>query len=280
MTRLALLLTVLAAPALAQGVPCPPADRPIADLAKVLQAAAADRIAQTCRNLQEQKGIPLVVVTITSLEQEGEGLGIDTFALRLLAQWQFDAVEADGRNWEKAILVLVSLKDRKCRIEPGTKWGTSRNAQCRTILDEWILPRFRKGDHAGGIEAGVTALDGMVRGATPRAAPRQASSYLWPVGLVLLGLFTVVSLVRRGAQGLAWSFWRSAFSILGMVLLVLASSRGRRSYGWGRRGGFGMGGFGGGFGGGFRSGGMSRGGGFSSGGFSRGGGGRGATGSW
>jgi uncharacterized protein len=280
MTRLAVLLAALAAPALAQDVPCPPADRPVADHAHVLSASAVERIARVSRDLQEQKGTPLVVVTIPSMALHGgAGWDIETFALRLLAQWQFDNVESDGRNWEKGILVLVAVKDRKCRIGLGTKWGSSANARCVDILDEWILPRFRKGDHEGGVEVGVTALDGMVRGTKPRAAPKQASSYLWPVALVLLGVFTVVSLVRRGTQGAAWSFWRSVFSVLGVVLMVLASSRGRRSYGWGRHGGFGMGGIGGGFGG-IRIGGSSRSsGGFSGGGSSRGGG-RGATGSW
>ena len=279
MTRLAVLLAALAAPALAQDVPCPPADRPIADHAHVLSASAVERIASVCRNLQQQKDTPLAVVTITSMSLHGgAGWDIETFALRLLAQWQFD-VESDGRNWEKGILVLVAVKDRKCRIELGTKWGTSANARCQDILAQWILPRFRAGDHEGGIEAGVTALDGMVRGTRPRAAPKKATSYVWPIALVLLGVFTVTSLVRRGTQGAAWSFWRSAFSVLSMVLVALATSRGG-AYGRRRRG-FGMGGFGGGFGGGFRIGGGSRGGGFSSGGFSRGGGGgRGATGSW
>jgi len=241
MTRCALLLIALAAPAFAQDVPCPPADRPVADLAHVLSPSAIDRIARVGRDLQAQKGVPLVVVTIPSMSLHGgAGWDIETFALRLLAQWQFD-VESDGRNWEKGILLLVAVKDRKCRIELGTKWGTGANARCQEILSQWILPRFRKGDHEGGIEAGVTALDGMVRGTKPRAAPRQASSYLWPIGLLLLGVFTVASLVRRGAQGLAWSFWRSVFSVLGVVLMVLSSSRGRRSYGWGRHGGFGMG---------------------------------------
>lgn len=173
MRRVAALLTVLAVPALAEpcDVPCPPADAPITDLADVIGAPATERIALVCRTLLDQKRVPLVVVTIPSLE----GLGIETFALRLLAQWQFDAVEADGRNWEKGILLLVSPKDKKCRIELGTGWGTGRNLECRAIVEDWLLPRFRKGDYEGGIEAGVAALDGMARG-TPVRSPRGKSS--------------------------------------------------------------------------------------------------------
>jgi uncharacterized protein len=284
MTRLALLLALLPAVAFAESVPCPPASRPVADLANVLGAPAADRIAQTCRRLQEEKGIPLVVVTIPSMrEHGGEGLDIERFAMLALAEWQFDGVESDGRNWEKAVLLLVSLGDRKCRIEPGSGWGHSRSRDCEAILRDRMMPRFRNGDFRGGIEVGVAALDATFRGTRLPAAPGRSVSFAWIAGIGLLLVFTVASLVRRGTQGAAWSFWRVVFSVLGTILVVLATPRRRRSYGWGLGGGYRSGGFGGGFGG-------SRGGGFGGGSFggfggtSRGGGvsrsGRGATGSW
>jgi uncharacterized protein len=192
----------------------------------------------------------------------------------VLAEWQFDGVESDGRNWEKAVLVLVSLGDRKCRIEPGSGWGHSRGRDCETILRDRMMPRFRKGDFRGGIEAGVAALDATFRGTPLPAAPGRPVSFAWIAGIVLLLAFTVVSLVRRGTQGAAWSFWRVVFSVLGTILVVLATPRRRRRYGWGF-GGYRSGGFGGGFGGGSFGGfgGASRGGGVSR-------SGRGATGSW
>ncbi len=265
MKRLAALLIVLAAPAFAgPDVPCPPASAPVADLGNVLGAAAEERIGGVCRALQEQKGVPLGVVTIPSLD----GVTVETFALRLLAQWQFDAVEADGRNWEKGILLLVAPRDRKCRIELGTGWGTARSSDCRRIGDEWLYPRFRAGAYEAGIEEGVAALDAMARGTMLKAPSKKFGGVgIFVVGIALL--LSIVSFVRRGTRGLAWPIWRGGFSALGWMLLILASSRGRRSRGWGHGGGgFRVGGFGGGFGG--RS---SRGGGFSA-------GGRGATGSW
>jgi uncharacterized protein len=137
-----------------------------------------------------------------------------------------------------------------------------------------MMPRFRKGDFRGGIEAGVAAFDAMFRGTSLPAAPGRSVSFAWIAGIVLLLAFTVVSLVRRGAQGAAWSFWRVVFSVLGTILVVLATPRRRRRYGWGF-GGYRSGGFGGGFGGGSFGGfgGASRGGGVSR-------SGRGATGSW
>jgi uncharacterized protein len=287
MMRLAV-LALLPAVALAQSVPCPPASRPVADLAGILGATAAERIAETCRKLQAEKGIPLVVVTIASMgEHGGADLGIERFAMRVVAAWQFDEVEGDGRGWEKAVLLLVSLQDRKCRIELGTAWGAGRNAECQAILNDRILPRFRSGDYARGIEAGVEAIDATFRGTPLRAAPRSGVSLAWIAGIGLLVVFSVVSFARRGTQGAAWSFWRIVFSVLSTLLVILATPRRRRHRMWGSRGGFRSGGFGGGFGGfggfggtggGFTGGGFSRGG--SSGGGGLSGSGRGATGSW
>ncbi len=230
----------MAVPALAEGIPCPPAERPLADLAGVIGEPAEERIARVCRGLQEQKGIPLVVVTVPSLRRFGAE-DIERFATSLLAEWQFDRVEADGRDWRKAALLLVSIEDRQCRIELGLDWRSGRNAECRAILDERMLPRFRAGDYTGGIEAGVGALDASFRGTPFRATKRKTEGALWLGVLGLVALWSVVSLVRRGTQGVAWSFWRGAFTIL---WVVLASSRRHRS-----RGSFRLGGFGGGFGG-------------------------------
>jgi len=261
-----------AAAALGEEIPCPPADRPVADRAVLLSAPAEERIAELCRRLERETGAPMIVLTLDSLREQGaEGIGIERFATRLLTQWQFEPVEADGRKWGKAILLLVAVAERKCRIELGVDWGSSRNAQSVRILDDWILPRFRSGSFEAGIEEGVRKLDAMARG---ESLPVRRSSAFG--GFLLFGavaLLSVVSFARRGSQGVAWTVWRGLFSLLGILLAAMASSRaGRRRWGapysgFGfpvRGGGFRIGGSGGGF----RSGGGSV------------GSGRGATGSW
>lgn len=272
MKQIALLLALLPTAAFAQSLDCPPADRPVADHANLLGAAAADRLAQVCRKLQEEERVPLVVVTIPSMrEHGGDGMDIGRFAALVLAQWRFDGVESDGRDWDRAVLFLVSRGDRKCRIEPGAKLDGRRLSECEAILRDQVLPRFRSGDFAGGIENGVLALDATFRGTKPPSRPRRGLGIGWILGTIALGVFSVVSLVRRGSQGAAWGFWRAVFSVLSTVMLILATSRGhrRRGWGYGRTSGFG-GGFGGSFtfgGGGSRGGGVSR-------------SGRGVTGSW
>jgi len=145
-----------------------------------------------------------------------------------------------------------------------------------------ITPRFKAGDFAGGINAGVDAISTMMAlppaEAQKRAAEIGASEAsrarggggeigLIPVVIPMLILFFVVMPMLRRASG-GRRYQRGAGDNLGIVLwglseIARSSSRGG---GWGGGGGWGSGG---GFGGG---------GGFSGGGGSFGGGG--ASGSW
>ena len=109
-------------------------------------------------------------------------------------------------------------------------------------MDEQIIPNFKEGNYPQGIIAGVVGLEHMARGL--ELPPPVKPKWFFPVVTIsiILFIFTVVSLIRRGSSGLAWLFWGVVFSILFFVILsALRSSN---------SGGFGGGSFGGGFSGG------------------------------
>jgi len=57
------------------------------------------------------------------------------------------------------VVLLVAPKERKVRIAVG--YGLEKrlpDGVCQQIIDQQILPSFRKGDLSGGIEAGTDAL--------------------------------------------------------------------------------------------------------------------------
>src|SRR5439155_1207983 len=94
--------------------------------------------------------------------------------------------------------------------------GALPDATAHRIIDETIVPAFRSGDYAGGIEAGVDAMMAATRGEyrarptpTPRAAP--------------------------GGSGLGGSF----FLVLLVLFFVIAISNRRRGRTYGRRGWYG-----------------------------------------
>lgn len=146
------------------------------------------------------------------------------------------------KEWNYGILLLISQDDRKARIELGATWQHKKDAECQQIMDNLIIPNFKQEKFSEGIVAGVKGLDAMARELKIPTRPRPWWHYALMTGFFALMVFTVVSLVRRGASGWGWLFWGAIFAILGMILYQMLRSR--------ASGGWGGGSFGGGFSGG------------------------------
>ena len=224
----------------------PPAEGQfILDKARVIDEATQEKIREICIDLLREKATPIIVVTIESMAAYGgAGLRIETFARLLFDQWGIGAPEINGQVWNTGMLLLVSVGDRKARIELGAHWKRDKDAQARQIMDELIIPRFREGDYAAGILAGVEGLSHIARDLALPSMPRPWWHYALIVGAVALAIFTVVSLIRRGASGWAWLFWGAVFAVVGYLLYQMVTNSGRSG------GGYSGGSFGGGFSGG------------------------------
>jgi len=249
---IALLAGMVCAPAAAADLRInldPPGPRQfILDKAGKIDSATQGRLRKQCDKLLTDKAIPIVVVTINSMAAHGgEGLRIETFARLLFDQWQLGVAKLGTQNWNTGILVLVSVQDRKARIELGAGWGREKDQLCQQIMDQRMVPKFKQGDFSGGISAGVEALEAMARGKDLPAVPPVPRPW-WHLALaavaVGLAIFTVVSMILQ--RQWAWLFWSAVFSILGYILYTLLSSS---SHG-GSGGGYSGGSFGGGFSGG------------------------------
>ena len=263
-----------------------PGDREfVRDNANMLTKPDKAEIVAICDKLLTDKATPIIVITIDRMSNHGgNGMRIETFARLLFDQWEIGQAELNGQLWNTGILVLVSKGDRKARIELGAGWHRDKDQFCKSIMDDQIIPQFKRQDFSGGIKAGVVALDAMARELPmPGVAPATSGSVpgptnqvdyfqgqgqhrpqtpAWfPIAVVMLvgvGIFTAVSLYRSGASGMAWAMWAAIFAILGAILYMMATSNRHRGGGFG--GGSGGGGFSGGsFGGGFSGGGGSSG---------------------
>lgn len=266
------------------------------DFTGTLDAAALQRLEERLAGFERERGTQIVVVLVASTAPED----IADYTQRLGDAWKIGR-----RDVGDGLLFVIAKDDRRMRIAPAkTLEGAIPDLLARRIIDQAVAPALRRGDFAGGIDAGLTQIMAAVRGeALPLPAQESKASGggagEWTDALVFL-LFAVpmvAGFMRRAfgrglgipltgaASGvIAWLLtsvlWVAAgAALLGMLVAVLArfmpvsapSSRGRG----GRNGPWGGGGFGGG-GGGWSGGG---GGGFSSGGGGNFGGG-GASGGW
>ncbi|MDG1892992.1 MAG: TPM domain-containing protein [Verrucomicrobiota bacterium] len=224
----------------------------ITDEAGLLSTATSEKLRAQLTEVLQEKAIPIIIASIGSIYDYGAGdMSIETYARILYDEWGIGHrnVRVNGPGlgrseeieWNKGILLLVAVDDRKARIELGAGFGRQKDALCRNIMSQHIIPRFKTGDYEGGIVAGTRALSQMALGEKIEAPPRP----LWHYGLLVLGIiltvFTIVSLARRGSSGWAWVFWAAVMALLWAIIYGMLTSRGS---------GFGGGSFGGGFSGG------------------------------
>ena len=284
------LAAVLAAGlALAQPLqPVPALQARVTDLTATLSAAQARALEDKLAAFEAAHGSQIVVLLLRSTAPED----IAAYAFRVADAWKIGRRElGDG------VLLLVAKDDRKVRIEVARALeGAVPDLAAWRIIDGAITPAFRRGDFAGGIDAGVEGLFALIRGEdlpAPQPAARSADGggiedlgALLLVGVPMLGAVLVGMLGRKsgafatgGVTGLIVHLLTASLflALVGGVLAVVfvlalgigGGGRGGPPHRGGgpliRGGGLGGGGFGG---GGFRSGG---GGSF---------GGGGASGSW
>jgi uncharacterized protein len=211
----------------------------VVDLAGMVDGADEAEIRGIADRLLTERRVPLFVVTIDSMAQHGgAGLSIESFARVLFDEWGIGVLPEN-----QGILLLVSEGDRKARIEMGLGWAHTKDAEARRIMDDEIIARFKQGRFSDGILAGVQSLDLIAR---DQALPEPAGFRIplfWVVALAGLGVFTAVSLMRRGRTGWAWVAWAAVFGLVFLILKSVLSSSGN---GGSSGGGYSGGGFGGG----------------------------------
>ena len=142
----------------------PPLRGRVNDLAGLLSQDLAARLENQLSDFEQQSGHQVVLLTIQSLQDED----LASFALKTAEHWKLDQKGHD--NWA---LLLVSVSDRKLRIEVGYGLeGTLPDATANQIINEIIVPRFREKDFGGGIESGLSAIMQATRGNHYQRSPR------------------------------------------------------------------------------------------------------------
>ncbi len=251
----------------------------VTDLTATLGEGDVARIEAHIREFEQKKGAQIAVLVVPTTQPEA----IFDYTLRVGEAWKLGRKGVDD-----GVLLVVAKGERKIQIlsGPGVQ-GTLTDAMSKRIVSDVIAPLFRKGDFAGGIDAGVGKIIAVLDGEQLPPPPQQRSRgrvssssdgiaqafmvaifaafilgpLLRPFLGRLLGATTAAGVISLALWAVAGSL--IAAVVVGVIAFLITILSGLGGLG-GRGGGFGGGGFGGGgFGGG----------GFGGGGFSGGGGG-------
>jgi uncharacterized protein len=174
------LLTAFSGPVLAQTFPERPGPRElIVDEAGLIDPRDRSAVRDTCNALRSEKKIPIVVATIRALADYG-ARDAEKYARALFDHWGIGS-----RDWNRGILLLVALGDRRARIELGADWAGSANEQCEAIM-EALMASFRRGDFSQGLRVAVSQLADLARGRTPEVRDSASNGSPWEVITVLI----------------------------------------------------------------------------------------------
>jgi len=164
---LLLLLLILASPALASGPKFPPLTGRVVDDAGVLSASTQSQLTDMLAAHERATGEQVVVVTLDSLQ----GYSIEDFGYQLGRYW---GIGQKGKN--TGAMLIVAPKEHKVRIEVGYGLeGTLTDAISATIIQNYILPSFKRGDFDAGILAGTKSMLSVLGGNSPDAGQPESS---------------------------------------------------------------------------------------------------------
>jgi uncharacterized protein len=263
-------------------LPVPPLSARVIDQTGTLTAAQTQALDAKLAAIETQRGAQVVVLIVLTTQPED----IASYGFRVADAWK-----VGRRDVGDGLVIIVAKNDRRVNIEVArTLEGAIPDVLAGRIIREQMLPAFKAGDFAGGLNTAVDRIAGLIAGeklpapaqAAPQgsARPRASSGFDWQdlaiflfVGVPILGRILAGAMGRKlgavatGAAVGALGWFLTASLLVaagaGIVALFLVGVMGFGT----SRGGFGGpviwggGGGGGGFGGGGGSGGFSSGGG-------------------
>ena len=232
----------------------PDLETSVYDYISLLGPSQKKALEQKLINYSDSTSTQIVVAIIESTE--GENINF------LGAQW--------GQKWgigqakkDNGVLVLLARGDRRIAINTG--YGvesTLTDGLSRRIIENVIIPEFKRGDYYAGLDKGADAIFQVLTGQfkEDRSFDKKGR---FPIGAILpIVIFIIIMIIlasrnkrggggRRGGRNKGLDIWD----------IIILSNMGRGGYRGGSGGGFGSGGFGGGgFSGGFGGGGFGGGG--------------------
>ncbi len=223
----------------------------VVDNANLIPPEDEARLVGDLEALEQKNTTQLVVATVPALQ----GYEIEDYGYRLGREWGIGQAGKDN-----GVILLVAPNERKVRIEVGRGLEPIlTDGLTRLIIENAILPLFRKGDFAAGINTGAADLIKILSGEGAEVQERlgaqqqKQEAFSWIPILFWVAIILFIMWLQWRASKDPARFGRDRGGGSGPIFVPGGWSG--SGGGWGGGGGGGFGGGGGGFGGGGSSGG-------------------------
>jgi len=122
----------------------------IADNAQIISPQNEEKLNGILFDLQSKTGVDIAVVTLQTLNNEP----LEDISLEIARKYKLG-----GQGLNNGALIIMSLDDRRARIETGYGLeGYMNDSKTGRILDNYMIPYFRIGDYEKGVIQGTLAF--------------------------------------------------------------------------------------------------------------------------
>ncbi len=215
-TVLAAAFALLMAASVQAQSPIPPLTSPVVDTTGTLSAAEIALLERQALALQQRKGSQLQILIVQTTRPET----IEDYAQRVFDSWKLGRTGVDD-----GVLLLVAKDDRTVRIQPGYGLeGAIPDIAAGRVIQEYLVPRFRAGDFAGGIGDATAQLVRLIDG-EPLPEPMAAVSdekQDWRLGLFLAFFMSMFVRAMLGSLPVA-ARMSIVGGLVGLVLLLFSA---------------------------------------------------------
>ena len=217
-------------------VAVPPLTGRVVDLTGTLSSDQIAAQTQRLKDLEKRKGSQVAVLIVPTTQPET----IEQYSIRVADAWKIGR-----RKIDDGALLVVAKDDHKLRIEVGYGLeGALTDVAARRIIDEVIVPQFRRGDFDGGITAGVTRIIGVIDG-EPLPAPAPEVSHgenlswleffnplnpfvifaVFVVGAIMRSLFgrLIGSVASGGVIGVLAFYLAGSIAAAGLIWVIISA---------------------------------------------------------
>lgn len=126
------------------------------DFAGILDDGSKQKLETDLTDLEQQTSNEFSVVIIKTLD----GDTVENYAHELFIEWGIGK-----KDTNRGLLLLIAMDEHKTRFEVGYGLeGTMTDLLTSKIQEQYLAPKFKSGDYAGGVTDTVSQVSGILRG--------------------------------------------------------------------------------------------------------------------
>ncbi len=193
----------------------PPNDGFVTDTAAVLSSAEESALEAKLGAIRTATSNEIAILIVPSLQGEE----IADVSVEVGRKWGVGTAENDS-----GILILMSYEDKQIFMATGYGLeGAAPDIVVKGIVDTDMVPLFKEGKYAAGLEAGVTALEKHIAGEYTAERYRQQEGSVFSFWIVFAMFILIQWLGAIMARTKSWWLGGVVGGVLGVILTIIIS---------------------------------------------------------